>query len=187
MARQYVAAKFRVEDKRTYTYHNDGDPVKPGDRVKVEDRSGDGWKAVHVAEVSYAAPPFATKPVLGLAPAELPASGGKALVIGGGAIVPGFLWRTREGEMVSPGDMETRHLFYTLRMIWNCHAPEAERVGRNVKLYSFGPSYTRAYFEEAIANLAANLLRRDDIAPWQMAELEQMAAHTARRSPLRLV
>lgn len=42
MSRQYVLAKFRETDTRTYTYHNDAEPVKAGDVVRVEDRSGDG-------------------------------------------------------------------------------------------------------------------------------------------------
>lgn len=43
--RQYVACKFRSEDARSYTYHNDGEPVAVGDLVKVADRSGDDGSA----------------------------------------------------------------------------------------------------------------------------------------------
>lgn len=35
MARQYVAVRFTPGDRRTYTYHNDGPPVAPGDTVTV--------------------------------------------------------------------------------------------------------------------------------------------------------
>ncbi|SNT20224.1 hypothetical protein [Sphingopyxis indica] len=70
MPRQFVACKFRSSDTRTYTYANDGDPVAPGDMVKVPDRSGDGWKRVHVVSISDDAPPFECKPILGLAPQE---------------------------------------------------------------------------------------------------------------------
>lgn len=63
--RQYVVCKFRREDRRTYTYHNDGEPVAVGDAVKVEDRSGDGWKRVEVFAIADSEPPFATKPILG--------------------------------------------------------------------------------------------------------------------------
>lgn len=63
--RQYVACKFRPEDGRSYTYHNDGDPVVIGDEVKVADNRSDGWKRVTVVALVDEAPPFATKPILG--------------------------------------------------------------------------------------------------------------------------
>lgn len=63
---QYVACKFRSEDKRTYTYEWDGEPLTKGDIVKVPDKSGDGWQRVTVDAVSADAPPFACKPILGL-------------------------------------------------------------------------------------------------------------------------
>lgn len=61
----YVACKFRPEDSRSYTYEWDGEPLAPGDMVKVPDRSGDGWKAVPVASITDVAPPFACKQILG--------------------------------------------------------------------------------------------------------------------------
>lgn len=64
-SRQFVACKFRDTDTRAYTYHWDGEPLVAGDVVRVEDRSGDGWKRVIVASVSGMAPPFPTKPILG--------------------------------------------------------------------------------------------------------------------------
>lgn len=65
MATQYVACRFKANDKRTYTYSNDGPPVRPGDRVKVEDARGGGWKPVEVVSVGHDKPPFPTKPILG--------------------------------------------------------------------------------------------------------------------------
>lgn len=66
MSRQFIACKFRSSDTRTYTYHNDGEPVAVGDFVKVTDRSGDGWKKIEVAEIDVPEPTkFPTKPILG--------------------------------------------------------------------------------------------------------------------------
>lgn len=62
---QFVTCKFRPTDTRTYTYVNDGDPVAPGDMVKVPDRSGDGWQRVEVVAIIDQAPPFECKPILG--------------------------------------------------------------------------------------------------------------------------
>lgn len=69
---QYVACKFRPEDRRSYTYHNDGEPVAVGDQVKIAGRDDDGWQRVHVVAVSDEKPSFDTKPILGKVEAEEP-------------------------------------------------------------------------------------------------------------------
>lgn len=61
----YVACKFRPGDTRLYTYTWDGEPLAPGDMVKVADNRSDGWKRVEVVSISNQAPPFACKPILG--------------------------------------------------------------------------------------------------------------------------
>lgn len=62
---QYVVVRFSSRDRRTYTYHNDGPPVAPGDEVRIPGRQeGDGWKAVEVVDVHFIKPPFATKAIL---------------------------------------------------------------------------------------------------------------------------
>ncbi len=61
MKRQYVAIKFKPGDSRTYTYHNDGDPVKPGDKVVVT--TNRGKNTVIVDSVTDEAPRFLTKPI----------------------------------------------------------------------------------------------------------------------------
>lgn len=65
MARQFVAVKFRRGDKRTWTYHWDGEPVACGDVVKVPDRYGDGWQRATVHEITDEPPAFDTKALLG--------------------------------------------------------------------------------------------------------------------------
>lgn len=62
MATQYVAVLFNPWDRRTYTYHNDGDALAPQDEaVVVTDR---GESVVTVVSVSDQKPEFATKPIL---------------------------------------------------------------------------------------------------------------------------
>jgi hypothetical protein len=66
MPRQYVTCRFRPKDQRTYTYHNEGDPVAVGDVVQVDDwKGGGGWKRVDVVSITDSAPTFPTKPILG--------------------------------------------------------------------------------------------------------------------------
>lgn len=60
--RQYVAIRFRARATRTYTYHNDGPAVAPGDQVRVKGR--DGWQWVEVVSVTDEKPPYETKPIL---------------------------------------------------------------------------------------------------------------------------
>lgn len=64
--RQFVACVFREDDARSYTFHNDGEPVAIGDRVRVPGRKF-GEQTATVSALVDAAPPFPTKPILGLA------------------------------------------------------------------------------------------------------------------------
>lgn len=71
MPRQYLACQFRPGDVRSYTYHNDGDPVMIGDFVTVETRRGTAEVEV-IDEVGM--PLFETKPILGKVEPEPPAA-----------------------------------------------------------------------------------------------------------------
>lgn len=68
MPRQLVSVVFRPGDQRSYTYHNDGEPVAIGDRVIVETRKGNA--KVTVSALPTEQPPFPTKSIVGLAPEE---------------------------------------------------------------------------------------------------------------------
>ena len=72
--RQFVVCKFRIADTRTYTYANDGEPVQPGDTVRVPDRSSEGWKKVFVVETNHETPPYECKAILGLHTEDEPAA-----------------------------------------------------------------------------------------------------------------
>lgn len=65
--RQFVTCKFRPGDTRKYTYHNDGDPVAPGDKVIVDAPRAEGKITIEVCEI-VGQPRFETKPILGKAP-----------------------------------------------------------------------------------------------------------------------
>lgn len=69
-SRQYIGIKFRPQDRRVYTYHNDGEPCEVGEIVKIATR--EGWQRVEVVAVNLEKPPFDTKPIAGkLPPPEL--------------------------------------------------------------------------------------------------------------------
>lgn len=53
---QFITCKFRPRDSRTYTYRNDGPPVRVGDAVRVPSRDDQGWQVVTVAEIDVSEP-----------------------------------------------------------------------------------------------------------------------------------
>jgi hypothetical protein len=61
MPRQYVAVKFGSSQKGTYTYHNDGPPVRVGDTVEVPTKRGAA--KVKVVALSDMEPAFPTKSI----------------------------------------------------------------------------------------------------------------------------
>lgn len=62
---KYVKCRFHPNDSRLYTYVNEGEPLLPGDWVKVPDARSDGWKRVEVMEVTDEEPSFECKAILG--------------------------------------------------------------------------------------------------------------------------
>lgn len=61
--RQYLVCRFSPNDKRTYTYHNDMEPVAAGDRVEVN--TARGLSVVRVEAITNQAPNFPTKHIAG--------------------------------------------------------------------------------------------------------------------------
>lgn len=96
-------------------------------------------------------------------------------------------WRQGDGQYVLPSDMDTDHVFQTLKMLWNNYMPFGTEVG-NVRLYNFYPTevYTEEYMKQAVYELAWELYRRPDIKTWQLQLLERMAqildGHTITKS-----
>lgn len=77
-----------------------------------------------------------------------------------------FVWKTKDsGVFLRPEDMETRHLFFTIRMIYNNTVPEEYRHPP-VRLYKFGAFYTTEYMAMAVRALLEELSTRDDITPY---------------------
>lgn len=86
-----------------------------------------------------------------------------------------FKWRDKKGVFHTPKSMETRHLFYTLRMIWNHSMLDTMRIEPYTR-YTFNSFYTPAYMKEAIQHVGTELFKRNDLLPeWEM-HLRYMAA-----------
>ena len=79
-------------------------------------------------------------------------------------------WRTKDGNFFRPENMQTTHLFYTLRMIWNHTMPLQLPGGR----YAFSAYYTEAYMKQAISHITPELARRRDLPQDLQRQLKQM-------------
>lgn len=66
--RQYVAVQFNPWDRRTYTYHYDGEALQPDDKVDVI--TGQGVTSVTVVSITDQLPSFETKAIVGKTDAE---------------------------------------------------------------------------------------------------------------------
>lgn len=84
-----------------------------------------------------------------------------------------WCWRDRHGERHRPAQMETGHVFNTMKMIWNNLVPIEFHVGHNPRLYHFGPHYTKDYMVKAIYQMGHQLTQRT-LTDEQMAMLRQM-------------
>lgn len=84
-----------------------------------------------------------------------------------------FQWRMHGGDIISPADMATSHLFYTVRMIWNHRMPVQYRFA-NCKVWEL--RYSTPYLLEAIRIMLWELSTRDekDLSPLQRTQLQCM-------------
>jgi len=88
-------------------------------------------------------------------------------------IIQAFRWRDRKGNFFLPSEMQTRHLFYTLRMIWN-HTMPLDAQFKHFKKYEFSKFYTEDYLKSAVYYITNELAVRDDIKPAWEKELQTM-------------
>jgi hypothetical protein len=94
-------------------------------------------------------------------------------------IVEAFQWRMHGGEIVSPVDMATSHLFYTVRMIWNHRMPGPYRFP-NCKQWEL--NYSSVYLLKAIRVMLWELSTRDEkkLNALQRTQLQRMIELTRR-------
>ena len=87
--------------------------------------------------------------------------------------ITNFKWRDKRGQFHKPKNMETRHIFYTLRMIWNHSMPEEAKI-RPYREYDFNPFYTKEYMQFAVLALAMELSDRYDLSFKSQNQLQFM-------------
>lgn len=86
--------------------------------------------------------------------------------------IKSWRWRTGKGVFLFLEDMETSHVFYALRTVWN-HSVEyhaSHMITGAKKYYTFqNPYYTKTYMSEARLMLFVELQSRQDLT----LEMEQ--------------
>jgi len=103
----------------------------------------------------------------------------KAVTLVGNAerlVTPSFKWKDRQDNFYYPKHMETRHIFFTLLMIWNHVAPKEMQI-EPFKRYTFGSFYTNEYMADAVKSLSAELKTRDDLTPYFIKCLKIIEGH----------
>jgi hypothetical protein len=83
------------------------------------------------------------------------------------------IWKDRFNVNHIIEQMETRHLFYTVRMIWNHSAPKELKL-RPYQKYNFSEFYSHDYIAGCIRNMLTELLCRSDIKFSWRQEVEFM-------------
>lgn len=85
-----------------------------------------------------------------------------------------FRWRTNDGDILTPAQMDTSHLFNSLRMVFNHTVPEDLRLVpyREWKMNSDGASRLRS-----LEVFMSELKGRDDVTEGQRAQIAHMRKH----------
>lgn len=83
------------------------------------------------------------------------------------ALVDQFKWRDKHGNFHKVEDMETRHLFHVVRMVWD-HSMPREWQTRFPNRYRFPEFYSEDYMALAVRLMLPALLHRRDLTPEMM-------------------
>lgn len=75
---------------------------------------------------------------------------------------PFFRWQTQDGLRLKPIDMDTRHLYMTVRMLWNHTMPVEFKLGPYHR-YQLGDRFTEEYIKLSFRVLMSELVTRPDI------------------------
>ncbi len=84
-----------------------------------------------------------------------------------------FVWRNRDGQLFAVKDMKTKHLFHTLRLIWNHLAPVTMKI-HPFSNYKYPSYYTDDYLAKAVRVMFHELSNRE-INDYQMNQLQRIA------------
>lgn len=88
-------------------------------------------------------------------------------------IIEAWRWRDKFGTFLRVEQMDTGHIFNTLRMIWN-HSMPASAITHDFIRHTFTGFYTPEYLRSAILPLTIELSKRKDMLAYQERHLKFM-------------
>jgi len=91
-----------------------------------------------------------------------------------GKIAKSFMWKSIKGP-IAPRDMETSHLFFVVRMLWNNCAPAHLKLEpyKRWKIH-----YSAEYQKEAVQQMLMELSKRPDVEERFLQQLQFMKNHS---------
>ena len=87
-------------------------------------------------------------------------------------------WRTSKGEEIPIREMESKHLFFCVRMLWNHSCPPHLRF-EPFKRWNLNRPVK--YWTDRLPLLLVELQTRGDLDSWMINQLNQMVNHTSPR------
>lgn len=87
------------------------------------------------------------------------------------------VWITSAGDITPVTDMETSHLFYTLRLIWNSMMPRPLSVGTYKATWFSQKVYTHEYWAKFLPAAYKELQSRSNLADRYQEQLADMQLH----------
>lgn len=97
---------------------------------------------------------------------------------------PPFVWLDNSLHPHDPAEMDTRHLFNVVSMIWNHGMPDDAATHDYVRYHFPRSTHGPAYLRLAICKMLPILLRRDNLTAGMLARLDFMRAYLAKRPDL---
>lgn len=94
-------------------------------------------------------------------------------IVGTTMLVEEYKWRDKSGTFHRIDDMETRHLFHVVRMVWD-HSMPREWQTRFKRRYRFSEFYSDDYMALTVRLMLPALLHRRDLTPEMMYWLSFM-------------
>lgn len=98
-------------------------------------------------------------------------------------IATSYKWRTHDGRIISPAEMDTPHLFYSVRMIFNHLAPSRDRIPF-CKEWVGIENWDVDYLRDSVVNMLAELSTRYIPDEWMREQIFHMASVTRKNKLL---
>lgn len=83
-----------------------------------------------------------------------------------------FKWTCHDGREMRPAKMQTTHLFYSVRMVFNALVPKEHRI--EGKVWMLSPHRPPGYWRQALIIMLQELSTRHDLPTYMMHQLFQM-------------